>query len=110
MSDDQLDQSLVASISAEDLKKPLAVLAEVGLDQVIDEGILRDVPVVGVLVQLYKIPGTVRDRIFAQKVCRFLLHLGEVPVAERQGFIAQFGTVEERRRLGETLGSTSRSS
>jgi len=103
VSEPDLDASLVASIPLKNLAEAVADVTEVGLDRLLGEGLLRDIPVLGVLIQLRKTVGVVRDHIFARKVLRFLLRLAEVPVSEREAFIAGLNTVEERRRLGETL-------
>jgi hypothetical protein len=66
--DQNLEESLVRSIAKPNLTELAADLAEVGLDQLLQEGVLRDIPVLGTLVGLYRTVGIVRDRLFATKV------------------------------------------
>lgn len=98
-----LEESLVSSIATADLVDMGADLAEVGLDQFLAEGVLRDVPILGTLAGMYRTFGVVRDRVFTSKVVRFLVQLAEIPVADRQRFLAQHVRPADRRRLGETL-------
>lgn len=101
--DRDLDESLVASIQLPDLGDAIADLGEVALDSVLTEGPARDIPVIGTLIRLAKTVGVVRDFVFFRKVTRFLARLGEVPAAERDAFVRNLETKQERQRVGETL-------
>ena len=57
----RLEESLVASIRRPDLRDVLADVAEIGLDQLLEEGPLRDIPVLGTLLRLRSAWGGVRD-------------------------------------------------
>jgi hypothetical protein len=100
--DQSLEESLVRSIAKPNLTE-LADLAEVGLDQLLQEGVLRDIPVLGTLVGLYRTMGIVRDRIFATKVIRFLVGLSNTPIKDREQFLEEHDEPAKRRELGETL-------
>ena len=99
----RLEESLVASIQRPDLGEALANLTEIGLDQLLEEGPLRDIPVLGTLLRLRHTWGGVRDYIFARKVTRFLISVGEIPLDERERFIAKIKQQEKQRQLGDTL-------
>lgn len=98
-----LEAAIVSSLASPDLRDALADVAEAGLDQLLDDGLLRDVPVLGTIIRLRSAAGVVRDNIFARKVARFLIRHMAIPAAERQTFLATLRTSQERRRLGETL-------
>jgi hypothetical protein len=98
-----LEESLVSSLTKSNLIEVGVDLAEVGLDQLLAQGALRDIPVFGTLLGLYRTFGVVRDRIFATKVIRFLAGLGGIPLEEREQFVKDYQKPEEKRRLGETL-------
>jgi hypothetical protein len=99
----RLEESLVTSIRRPDLRDALADVAEIGLDQLLEEGPLRDIPVLGTLLRLRSAWGGVRDYIFARKVTRFLISVGEIPLDERERFIAKVEQQGNRRQLGDTL-------
>jgi hypothetical protein len=91
----RLEEGLVASIKRQDLRATMADLAKTGLDQLI--------PGLGLLLNLPKTWGGVRDYIFARKVIRFLTSVGEIPLEERERFLAKIEQQGKRRQLGDTL-------
>lgn len=102
-SEETLESSLVTSIAKPELADLTADLAEVGLDLLLDDGVVRDVPVLATLIGFYRSAGTIRNHIFAKKALRFLTKLGSIPVAEREQFVQKYSDPKGRRRLGEAL-------
>lgn len=100
---ESLEASLVRSLDKSTLRDMTADLAEVGLDQLIAEGPLREVPVLGTLVRMCMTIGVVRDHLFAKKVSKFLVGVAKVGEVERRRFLAQVREQGEDKRLGETL-------
>lgn len=81
----------------------LAEALDLGLDEFLSEGLLKDIPVIGWLVKVAGGVLTVRDRLFARKLVAFLTNVAASPAR-----VAAF--VEElevdplvSRRAGETL-------
>ena len=56
---------------------------ELGLDAALESGALKDIPFVNTVVGLWSAVGTVKDRIFAVKLVKFLSQLSEIPLHER---------------------------
>jgi hypothetical protein len=56
---------------------------EVGIDSVLESGILKDIPFVNSVVGVFNAAGSVRDHILATKVLRFLNELAEIGKNER---------------------------
>ena len=100
---ESLESALVRSIDASTLRDAATDLAEVGLDQMFEDGILRDIPVLGTLVRLRATLGVVQDYLFTRKVAKFLIGVARVDEAKRKAFVATISSPTERRRLGETL-------
>ncbi|PCM43772.1 hypothetical protein [Marinobacter sp. ANT_B65] len=81
-----------------------AELLEFTIDQVVDESILKDIPVVGWLAKGFSVTRSISDRIFHHKVLRFLIELEEVSKSERQAFLARVESdTGYRRKVGEHL-------
>ena len=81
-----------------------AGLGEVGLDVILDDGALRDVPVLGSAVGLARATRTIRDRLFLRKVARFFRVMNEADEWERARFAESLGEdPKERARAGENL-------
>lgn len=59
---------ILSSDELSDLKKEYA---ELGIDSLLDSGILKEIPLVGTLVGLYNVVGSVRDHIFTEKFSAF---------------------------------------
>ena len=74
------------------------------LDAVLDEGVLKDVPVFGWLVKGYGVVTTIRDRLFLKKVAMFLSGVGQIGENERSQFREKLGADEGYcRKVGENL-------
>lgn len=98
-----LQESLITTIGKADLAEAVADIGEVGIDQLFEAGVVRDIPFLGSLVRAAKTVGIVRDWLFAKKVVRFLSRLGEVPPEAREQFVEEHTSPSDRRRLGETI-------
>ena len=74
----KLPDQLVDSISSPDLGDIAFELSEIGLDQFLDKGFIKELPVVGVIARIFKDSLDMRNRIFLAKVARFLFRLRDV--------------------------------
>lgn len=82
----------------------LADISEVAIDSILEDGVIRDIPVIGSLVGLVRGGISIRDRIYAKKILRFLLEFKDIPREEIQAQIDELATnPKERQRLGEHL-------
>ena len=79
-------------------------LGEVAIDAVMDEGILRDVPILSTVVGVGKCIRNVSDVLFTKKLIAFLYGLKDVDAQQREKAIAQWESDSKYRiRIGETL-------
>ena len=79
-------------------------LAEAALDQGMVEGIVRDIPILGVLAKLNQAKRSVSDAIFLRKLTRFLKELNSVTVKDREKLLEKYPDgSEEQQVLGENL-------
>jgi len=73
-------------------------------DQVFDDGLLKDIPILGTAVNLARIGKTITDRIFLKKVAKFLVSLSEVEEIEKQKFYSRLETDQRlRQKTGEVI-------
>lgn len=61
-------------------------VAELALDSVLDEGILKNIPVFGWGAKLYGVASAVKERIFLNKVAKFLQASTDISDSEREEF------------------------
>lgn len=99
---ENVELSLVDSIKSEQLVEMGSDAAELVLDQLLDNGILQDIPVFGTLYKMGKFGLGIREQYFAKKVYTFLFNIREISSLERERFI---NDLEEHtsQRAGETL-------
>lgn len=80
---DKIESSITTVIKDEKLQDVSKELAETGLDLILEDGVLKDIPIVGTIVGLIKASSSISDALFAKKIFRFLLCLTEVPTQKR---------------------------
>lgn len=77
---------------------------EVALDSVMDDSILKDIPVLGSLVGMVKIGLNIRDKAFVKTLCSFLYQLNETSYEQRHKVITKINENNDfQSRLGEKL-------
>lgn len=69
--EDSISYALSDSISDES-QSVAAELMEVGLDSVMDDGLLKEVPILSLAVSLYKIGHSVQERHYVKKLAAFI--------------------------------------
>jgi hypothetical protein len=64
-------------------------IAEVGLDAVLDDGLLKDIPIISTAVSLFKIGKTIHDRVYVKQLGVFIDEIRKHTVTEekRQKYI-----------------------
>lgn len=102
------DQSLGAEIVATVKSAALASLAEdyfeIGIDSILSEGVLRELPVVSTVLALGKVGASISDRVFAGKLCRFLFSLRHVNEADRQSMADRLDSEDSfRGKVGDRI-------
>ena len=77
-------------------------LTEAAIDQAMEEGVLKDIPIIGTFAKLYSGGGAVRDIGFAHKLRRFFIETSAVSEEDKEMFVIELELdPEERRRVGE---------
>ena len=103
MTNNQIEHSLIEAIAPGVLDNVVAA-GEIAVDSVLEEGILKDIPVLSTIIRLYKAGVGVKDVLFLKKVNRFLTRLQSIPEEERQKFMDSMNAdPKQKQRAGETL-------
>jgi hypothetical protein len=96
--------SLIETIGNSDLDDLAIDTGEVLLDQLLQAGIARDLPIIGSVVGLVKFGVSVRDYLFLNKTLRFLYHLKDISLEERRSFSEQLSLDKKlKQQVGENL-------
>ncbi len=85
------------------LELPAEIL-EFTIDQVMDDGILKDIPVVGWIAKGVSITRSISDRILHHKILRFLIELEVIGEGDREAFRTKIRNEPDfRKKVGEHL-------
>lgn len=99
-----LSSSFVESVTEYDPAQITPDLLEVALDNIFDDGLIKDIPIVRSIAGLYKASVSLRDRALVKKLVRFLFSLGSVSSQTRNAFKARMNIDEDFRcKVGEKL-------
>lgn len=100
----KIETNLIQSIASSEIKNITTDYCELGLDAILDEGILKDIPIFGSLTKLYSVGTTIHGKIFEKKLLNFLFELNKVSEIERNGFIIKLNTDEKQaQKISEHL-------
>ncbi len=100
----KLPDQLVDSVYSPDLDDIAFELSEIGLDQLLDKGFLKELPVVGVIARIFKGSLDMRNRIFLAKVAKFLFSLRRVTKEQNKVFEEKIRNDQKlKKNVGQTL-------
>ncbi len=85
-----IEGKLVESLEVKRLGERAADCAELGLDSILDDGIVKDIPILRTLVGLAKVGFNIRDRIYIKKIASFLSQIGNTTQEQREAFIEKY--------------------
>lgn len=101
---DELADPMVESIGDPSIQDIAIDAAELGIDALLEDGPIKDIPIIGTIARVIGAGANVRDMLFARKLLRFLKGLDQVSERERRKFREKAeGNPEFRQRLGEHL-------
>lgn len=106
MSDEIVDlqQSFDETLNKSDLADISVDIAEVSIDSLLKDGLLKDLPIVGTMYSLAKFGANIHDRLFLKKILSFLRELQNVNPAKRQKIIEEINSSKKYRvKVGEKL-------
>lgn len=92
---------VVSAVRSTHVKDLAAQYAELAIDTFVTTGALKDVPVIGSVIGLYKAGLDVRSHLFIKKVLRFLEEADAMSQEDRDAFYQKL-TADEAETLGET--------
>ena len=103
-SEQGLSAAIVATVKSTDLASLSQEYAEIAIDSVLSEGVLKDIPVVGTIVAIGKAGASISDRVFTRKLLRFLTSLSQVGTCERQSMIERLDREDSfRNQIGDRI-------
>ena len=99
----QLSTSLTETIKSSDLTKVSGDLIEVGIDTIMKNGLLKDIPIVNVLSGIWSTGTAIRDYRFSNKLLLFLYESSKLPLEKRLKLIDDLEDKDFQNEAGEKL-------
>ncbi|SFB28107.1 hypothetical protein SAMN05660845_2378 [Flavobacterium swingsii] len=99
----QLSISLTETIKSSELTKVSGELIEVGIDSILKNGLLKDIPVISVLSGIWKTGVAIRDYRFSNKLLLFLHESSKLPLEKRLQLIEDLEDNDFQKEAGEKL-------
>ncbi|HFK5586175.1 hypothetical protein CMU71_05800 [Elizabethkingia anophelis] len=99
-----INKSFEESIKSTELYNIASDIGEALIDSTLEDGILKDIPIIGTIINLGKGYLSIQDRIFSKKILKFLFQLKDIPESERIKAIKRIDeSQEEKIKVGERL-------
>jgi len=100
----KISKSLEDTLKNSDLLNVNTELAEVALDSFLDEGVLKDIPILGTIIGIGKAAASIRDKLFLKKLIYFLNEVSSVDADKRNTEIGKIQTdIKYQSEVGERL-------
>ena len=100
----EFKNSLDKTLKNSDLHNVTAGLSEVLIDSLIEDGIAKDIPIIGTIVGAGKAALGVREHLFLKKIICFISELKEIPTSKRHNMIDKIDSSQKYRiKVGEKL-------
>lgn len=77
------DLSLIETLMNSDLASVSKDIAEIAIDGVLKDGLLKDLPIVSTLLATYNVGKSVKDNLFTKKLLKFLYGVTEISSEDR---------------------------
>lgn len=102
--ENDLGLSMIETIKSSEMPKITEDALEVALDAILQDGILRDFPVINMITGTAKMILSFKDKILVRKLASFLFELQDITDKEREEFIHNMDKNQnEQRKVGENL-------
>lgn len=85
----QLNNSFKETIVSDEALGLVKDYSELAMDSFLDEGTLKEIPILGTLFSIYKIGSSLRERHYIKKIIVFLNQLKDIPKKQREEFLSK---------------------
>jgi hypothetical protein len=104
MSKNKISDHLESAMGNHSLQDSTSALIEVALDSAMEDGVLRDIPILGSLIGFGRAAISIRDRMLINKLGYFLKEIESVPSEQRRAMIDEINASEEAAvKVGEKV-------
>lgn len=99
-----LATSLTDTLKNSDLQGVTTEWSEVFLDTLLEDGILKDIPIISSIIGIGKTGMKISEMLFMKKLLYFITQVNEIPAHEREKVISEIDNSKSYRiKVGEKL-------
>jgi len=100
----QISKALDDSLKSDSLETVTVELVESLSESMLNDGLLKDIPIIGTLVGLTKTGINIKDRLFVKKILTFLFNINNVSAEKRTEMIEKIDANSKYKiKVGEKL-------
>jgi len=97
-------EKLESVITSTELVSLTQEFGEIAIDGFLDDGVLKDIPILGTAVNLVSFGNSVNQMLFTKKIYKFLFHLRHIPEDKRIKTIKNINDSDKyQRKVGEAV-------
>ena len=98
-----ITKAVVEAVVDAETAEAIINLGEVALDSVLDESLIRDIPIAGTLAAFARLGFGIRERLFIRKLGDFLMCLSDISLTDRAEFVNR---IDSEAGFEERVGTT----
>lgn len=99
-----LSNAFSKTIKDTNLKEITVDISEILVDNLLDDGILKEIPIIGTILKLGKFTLNIKDHLFIKKIIYFISEIKDIEPKKRNELISQIDDSEAFRiKVGEKL-------
>lgn len=95
--------SIFESIKSNEILEISTDIVESGIDQLIDNELLKDIPILGTGYKLITFANKITESFYIQKILKFLFQIQDISLEKRIEFIEKLEKEKETKKVGEKL-------
>lgn len=101
---DNISKSFAETLAKSDLSSLVQNSAEIGIDTLMKDGIAKDIPIVGTVVELIKTTQNISNWLFLKKIIAFLKNIDDIDIIKREEMITKIDNDPKyRKKVGDQL-------
>jgi hypothetical protein len=101
--ENSIDKSFKDSVASDKALDIAKDFLEVGLDSLLKDGLLKDIPIIGTVIGFGKIAWSIKDKQTLKKIAIFLSRLSNIPLKEREEFAEKLTEDKFKETISEKV-------
>lgn len=94
---------LIESLGSKELTDLSKDILEVGLDSILKDGLLKDIPIIGSVINVFNLSKKIKESFEASKILKFLIELDGIPQDKTDQFKEKLENDKVRNHVGEQI-------